>query len=115
MRELAGDVDVVLVIGAHNSSNSNRLRERAAEINGVSSYLIEDASHLNEEWVRGKKARRHYGGRFGSRRFGAGTDRTLRELEPVEVSVMPGVQENVHFHLPLSLTKAEPRKKTSAA
>ena len=46
VRELAKLVDVVLVIGAHNSSNSNRLRERAEEV-GVPSYLIEDASHLN--------------------------------------------------------------------
>jgi len=54
VRELAKHVDVVLVIGAHNSSNSNRLRERAEEV-GVPSYLIEDASHLKVEWLKGMK------------------------------------------------------------
>ena len=47
VRNLAKNVDVVLVIGAHNSSNSTRLRERATEEAGIPSYLIEDASHLD--------------------------------------------------------------------
>ena len=38
----------------------------------------------------------------------------LKEIEPVEVSVLSGIEENVHFRLPLSLTKAEPRVNTSA-
>src|SRR6516164_5748530 len=49
-RELARIVDVVLVVGAPNSSNSNRLREIAAE-SGVASYLIEDAGALDPHWV----------------------------------------------------------------
>src|SRR6266446_2849046 len=51
-RELAKIVDVVLVVGAPNSSNSNRLREIAAEC-GVPSYLIEDASALDPRWLEG--------------------------------------------------------------
>ena len=54
MRELAKHVDVVLVIGAHNSSNSNRLQECAEEV-GVPAYLIEDASHLQVEWLSGQE------------------------------------------------------------
>src|SRR5947199_1785912 len=49
-RELAKIVDVVLVVGAPNSSNSNRLREIAAE-SGVPSYLIEDARALDPSWI----------------------------------------------------------------
>src|SRR4029077_4825404 len=52
VRELSKHVDVVLVIGAHNSSNSNRLQECARE-EGVPAYLIEDASHLDPVWVKG--------------------------------------------------------------
>src|SRR3954464_9324855 len=51
-RELAKLVDVVLVVGAPNSSNSNRLREIAAE-SGVPSYLIEDARALDPDWLQG--------------------------------------------------------------
>src|SRR5919108_859856 len=54
-RELAKVVDVVLVVGAPNSSNSNRLREIAAE-SGVASYLIEDARALDPRWLDGVSA-----------------------------------------------------------
>ena len=54
-RDLAKQVDVVLVVGAPNSSNSNRLREIAAE-SGVPSYLIEDADALDPDWLEGATA-----------------------------------------------------------
>src|SRR5579864_5472703 len=54
-RELALAVDVVLVVGAANSSNSNRLRELAAE-QGVRAYLIADADALDPTWIKGAKA-----------------------------------------------------------
>ena len=54
-RELAKIVDVVLVVGAPNSSNSNRLREIAAE-SGVPSYLIEDARALDPSWIENARA-----------------------------------------------------------
>ena len=52
VRDLSKLVDVLLVVGAANSSNSNRLREIGAEA-GVPSYLIADGSELEPEWVRG--------------------------------------------------------------
>ena len=55
VRELAQQVDVVLVVGAANSSNSNRLREIAAEV-GVKAYLVADADALDPAWVKGVKA-----------------------------------------------------------
>lgn len=108
VRELAKHVDVVLVIGAHNSSNSNRLRERAEEV-GVPSYLIEDASHLNIDWVKGKKTVGITAGASAPEDLVQDLIERLRQVEPVEVSVLPGVEENVHFRLPLALTKAETR------
>ncbi len=108
VRELAKHVDVVLVIGAHNSSNSNRLRERAEEV-GVPSYLIEDASHLNLDWVRGKKRVGITAGASAPEDLVQQLIESLRAIEPVEVSILPGVKESVHFRLPLSLTKATPR------
>ncbi|HLZ67175.1 MAG TPA: 4-hydroxy-3-methylbut-2-enyl diphosphate reductase, partial [Aliidongia sp.] len=55
VRELANLVDVILVVGAHNSSNSNRLRELAGEM-GIRGYLIADASTLDPAWVKGVNA-----------------------------------------------------------
>jgi 4-hydroxy-3-methylbut-2-enyl diphosphate reductase len=52
VRELARLVDVILVVGAKNSSNSNRLKEIGAE-SGVPSYLIANGRELEPEWVEG--------------------------------------------------------------
>jgi 4-hydroxy-3-methylbut-2-enyl diphosphate reductase len=101
---------VVLVIGAHNSSNSNRLRERSEEV-GIPSYLIEDATHLNPAWLTGKKRVGITAGASAPEDLVQGLIERLRQIEPVEVSVLPGVEESVHFRLPLALTKAEPRVK----
>lgn len=107
VRELAKHVDVVLVIGAYNSSNSSRLRERAEEV-GVPAYLIEDASQLNPEWVKDKQTVGITAGASAPEDLIEGLIERLKEIAPgLEVAVHPGVQENVHFRLPLSLTKAE--------
>lgn len=108
VRELAKHVDVVLVIGAHNSSNSNRLRERAAEA-GIPAYLIEDASHLDPAWLEGKKVVGITAGASAPEDLVQELIERLRKIEPLEVSVLPGTEENVHFRLPLALTKAAPR------
>src|ERR1700743_2905441 len=55
VRDLSKLVDVILVVGAANSSNSNRLREIGTEV-GVASYLIADGSELNPEWLKDAKA-----------------------------------------------------------
>ena len=116
VRELAKHVDVVLVIGAHNSSNSNRLRERAEEV-GVPSYLIEDASHLDPSWLVGIKTVGITAGASAPEDLVQGLIERLKQIEPVEVSILPGEAENVHFRLPLALTKAAARtnKSTTAA
>ena len=52
VKELAADVDVVLVIGSRNSSNSNRLVETARAA-GVEAYLIEDETAIDPRWLAG--------------------------------------------------------------
>ena len=109
VRELAKHVDVVLVIGAHNSSNSSRLRERAEEV-GVPAYLIEDESQLDPAWIKDKKVVGITAGASAPEDLIEGLIEKIKKIAPVtEVAVHPGVQENVHFRLPLSLTKAEGR------
>ncbi len=105
VRELAKHVDVVLVIGAHNSSNSSRLRERAEEV-GVPAYLIEDASQLDPAWIKDKNVVGITAGASAPEDLIEGLIERIKELAPVEgVAVHAGVEENVHFRLPLSLIK----------
>jgi 4-hydroxy-3-methylbut-2-enyl diphosphate reductase len=54
VRQMAGHCDLVLVIGSRNSSNSNRLVEVARDL-GVESYLIDNASEVDESWLDGKR------------------------------------------------------------
>jgi 4-hydroxy-3-methylbut-2-enyl diphosphate reductase len=101
-RELARIVDVVLVVGAPNSSNSNRLREIAAE-SGVASYLIEDARALDPNWIEGASAVGITAGASAPAELVEEVIARLREITEVELSVLPGVTENVRFRMPSQL------------
>ena len=105
VRELAEQVDVILVVGALNSSNSNRLREVAAQ-GRVSAYLIQSAGDLCAEWFEGVQ-------RVGIT-AGASTPEVLvqhvlerlRDFGVNNITEMDGVQENVGFRLPVVLLQS---------
>jgi 4-hydroxy-3-methylbut-2-enyl diphosphate reductase len=101
-RELARRVDVVLVVGAPNSSNSNRLREIAAE-SGVPSYLIEDAAALDPNWLEGADAVGITAGASAPAELVEALIDRLREIVAVELTRLPGVTENVRFRMPAQL------------
>ena len=101
-RELAKIVDVVLVVGAPNSSNSNRLREIAAE-SGIPSYLIEDARALEPSWIEDVTTVGITAGASAPAELVEEVIDRLRELRQVELSVLPGVTENVRFRMPSQL------------
>ena len=101
-RELAKIVDVVLVVGAPNSSNSNRLREIAAE-SGVPSYLIEDARALDPRWLEGATSVGITAGASAPDTLVEELVDRLREMTAIEVAVLPGVTENVRFRIPTQL------------
>jgi 4-hydroxy-3-methylbut-2-enyl diphosphate reductase len=101
-RELAEIVDVVLVVGAPNSSNSNRLREIAAE-HGVPSYLIEDAKALDMRWVEGVASVGITAGASAPAELVQDLIERLRELGEVDLMMLPGVTENVRFRMPAEL------------
>src|ERR1700744_4169836 len=103
--ELAQSVDIVLVVGAPNSSNSNRLREIAAEF-GVPSYLIEDANALDPSWIEGVSAGGITAGAPAPDELVEELVERLRELEDIEIERLSGVTENVRFRMPSQL--AEP-------
>ena len=71
VRDLAGQVDMILVVGSRNSSNSNRLREIGQEL-GQPAYLIDDADALRPEWFAGVTSVGVTAGRLGAGDTGAG-------------------------------------------
>jgi 4-hydroxy-3-methylbut-2-enyl diphosphate reductase len=102
VRELCREVEVLLVVGANNSSNSNRLREIGVE-EGVPSYLIADSDALDLEWVRGRKVIGLTAGASAPEELVLDVIAALRQVEDVEVAQMNGTQEDIVFHLPAVL------------
>ena len=105
VRELCRSVDVLLVVGASNSSNSNRLREIGVE-EGVPSYLIADGAALEADWVRGANVVGLTAGASAPEALVLDVIAALREIGPVEIAQMDGVEENIVFRLPPELRRA---------
>ena len=110
VRELAKLADVILVVGAKNSSNSNRLREIGVEA-GVPSHLIADGSELDPAWVRDAAVVGITAGASAPEELVDDVVAALRRLGPIEVSTLPGIEENVEFRLPAELLRASPAPK----
>jgi len=110
-RELALSVDLVLVVGAANSSNSNRLREIAKE-QGVPAYLIADADALDPKWLNGVKSVGITAGASAPAELVNHLIARLDTIEKVELATLPGITENVRFRMPPEL--AEPVSETQA-
>jgi 4-hydroxy-3-methylbut-2-enyl diphosphate reductase len=102
VRALSEVADVILVVGANNSSNSNRLREIGSEM-GVPTYLIADGSELQPEWVRGARVVGVTAGASAPEVLVDGVIAALGRLGPVEVSTLPGREETIEFRLPAEL------------
>jgi 4-hydroxy-3-methylbut-2-en-1-yl diphosphate reductase len=102
LRELSKMVDVILVVGAQNSSNSNRLREIGAEA-GVPSYLIADGSELKPEWVQDAEIVGITAGASAPEVLVDDVIDTLRRFGPVEVTTLDGREEHIEFRLPAQL------------
>jgi 4-hydroxy-3-methylbut-2-enyl diphosphate reductase len=102
VRELSKQVDVILVVGAKNSSNSNRLREIGSET-GIPSYLIADGSELRSEWVKGARTVGLTAGASAPEVLVEGVIEALARLGPVEVSTLAGPDETIEFRLPAEL------------
>ncbi len=105
VRTLASIVDLVLVVGAQNSSNSNRLCEVSND-SGVPSYLLEDPSKLDPAWLRGKKSIGITAGASTPEELVHDLIEKLREYTDLEISTMDGIVENVRFSLPPALDGA---------
>lgn len=103
VRALCRQVDVLLIVGANNSSNSNRLREIGAE-SGIPSYLLADGSELDPAWVRDAGVVGITAGASAPEAMVEHVIGALRALTAVEVSTMEGLEEHVEFRLPPELS-----------
>jgi 4-hydroxy-3-methylbut-2-enyl diphosphate reductase len=107
VRELVSDVNLLLVVGAENSSNSNRLREIGAEM-GVPSYLISDAGALDQGWFQGVDSVGITAGASAPEVLVQEVIDRLGEFATIAVDAVEGNEENVHFKLPKELDGVSP-------
>src|SRR5690606_20314625 len=106
VRELAAEVDVLLVVGARNSSNSNRLRELAEKV-GTPAYLIDDASCIDQAWLDGKE---NIGVTAGASAPEVLVQTVITQLQAwggQTVQERSGREENITFSIPPELRVVE--------
>lgn len=102
VRALAAQVDMVLVVGARNSSNSNRLREVAASQN-IPAYLVQDETELQPSWLLGVSKIGITSGASTPEILVKRVVDALAKNTSQQVIALSGVQEDVVFRLPLEL------------
>lgn len=103
VRELAQQVELILVIGSATSSNSNRLRDLGEEM-GVPSYLIDDATCINPEWLKDKKTLGITAGASAPEKLVSDVIAYLELHAQVKVDILGAVVENTRFKLPPEVT-----------
>ena len=105
VKELADQVDLMLVVGSVNSSNSNRLRE-LAERKGVEAYLVDSAEQLQREWLEGRKAVGVTAGASAPEVLVKQVLEQLRAWGAQAPQEAVGIEEKVVFSLPRELRSA---------
>jgi len=99
---MAPQVEVVIVVGSPNSSNSNRLRE-VAEKKGTPAYMVDNATQIEPEWLEGKLRVGVTAGASAPEVLVQAVIDRLKELGVRSVRPLEGVEENVTFPLPKGL------------
>ena len=105
VRQMAGECDLVLVIGSSNSSNSNRLVE-VARVHGAESHLIDNETQVQEEWLVGKRVVGISSGASAPEELVQRLVDFFRARGTDDVSEFEVVQEDVRFMLPKEIRKA---------
>jgi len=107
VKELLGEVDVLLVIGSANSSNSNRLVEvgRAA---GVESYLIDDETAIDEQWLAGRETAGLTSGASAPESLVTRVCDWFRARGVTDIAPLRTVVEDVRFRLPVQVQRPRP-------
>ncbi|MGP4843812.1 4-hydroxy-3-methylbut-2-enyl diphosphate reductase [Marinobacter sp. 1Y8] len=102
VKQLAGDCDLMLVVGSPNSSNSNRLRELAERM-GTPAYLIDEAAQIDAQWLEGKNAIGVTAGASAPEVLVNDVISRLRELGCDAPEEIAGREENIVFSMPKEL------------
>jgi len=105
VKQLAGEVDLVLVIGSRNSSNSNRLVDVTREL-GVPAYLIDDETTIDPVWLEGVETVGITSGASAPEWLVERVISYFRSLGVEQVDSHELVDEDVHFSLPTALRRA---------
>lgn len=103
---LAPQVEVVIVVGSPNSSNSNRLREVADKM-GTPAFMVDKAAAIDPAWIAGKKRIGVTAGASAPEVLVQAVIDRLKELGAASVRALEGVEENVVFPLPKGLDGAK--------
>jgi len=99
---MAPQVEVVVVVGSPNSSNSNRLREVADKM-GTPAYMVDNASNIDPAWIVGKKRIGVTAGASAPEVLVQAVIDRLKDLGAASVRALEGVEEHVTFPLPKGL------------
>lgn len=113
VRDLCRVADMLIVVGAENSSNSSRLREIGVEL-GLPSYLVADGDGIDPAWFEGVSAVGLTAGASAPDELIEHVIAAMRRLGPVEVSALDGVEEKIEFALPRELRDAAMARRAAA-
>ncbi|GIZ54101.1 4-hydroxy-3-methylbut-2-enyl diphosphate reductase [Noviherbaspirillum aridicola] len=102
---MAPQVEVVIVVGSPNSSNSNRLRE-VAQKRGTPAYMVDNASQIDAAWIEGRQRIGVTAGASAPEILVQEVIDRLRELGAKSVRALDGAEENVTFPMPKGLAAA---------
>ena len=107
VKAMAKEVDVLLVVGSQNSSNSQRLCE-VSKANGVPAYLIDDETQINTDWLVNAETIGVTAGASAPEELVKRVLEKLKALGATEFVEQAGDDENVHFALPKELLQLQP-------
>lgn len=107
VKQLARQCDVVIIVGSPTSSNSNRLREVAHNMN-IPAYLVDNATELKQEWLQGKQLIGISAGASAPEVLVQEVIARLQQMGASSVRELEGITENVVFSLPKALSTANP-------
>lgn len=99
VRELVQRAGLLLIVGSQKSSNSNRMRDIGDEYD-VPAYLIDDATHLNPEWLDGVDVVGLSAGASAPEHLVQGVIDAIATLRPTKVTLLDGIVERTKFKLP---------------